>query len=265
MKDDASLGFAPETFEALGTRFALVDPDESVRAETLEGYSYEPGMAALLDRFCGAMDDPVVLDVGAHYGYFTCLLSTRHPRARILAFEPGGQQFGVLAHNIALNHSTASAMRIALSDGEGDVGFTDRTMKVKRGFPAETVASTTWDRFAERHGLTADVVKIDVHGAEGKVLAGMTAALAEQVRHVLIEVHAEYLLVDYSHGDILRLLREAGLELYEVAGFRTSSDPELVPMDEAAQAAFADSDAWTAEQIKYERVLYARRPGVPIA
>ncbi len=259
MKHRTLHDFEVDPHETLGVAFELVDPDESVRAETLDGSSYEPGMARLLDRACSEFQAPIVLDVGAHYGYFTCLLSKLHPRSRVLAFEPGAKQFDVLAHNVALNYSSASTMRIALSDQIGQVDFTDRTLKVKNGFPTESVFSTTWDSFADTHGLRADIVKIDVHGAEGKVLAGMKQALRDQIKHVLVEVHADYLLVDYTHADILQTLREAGFDIHECIDFRKEIDPKLVLLDTGAQKVFSDPHTWTGAQIKYERLIYATR------
>lgn len=254
--DDAMLS---DDYEIMGARFRFLDPDGSVPAETLGGQIYEPTTTALLHRFCTGMTRPTVLDVGAHYGYFTVLLPLFNPEAKVLAFEPGQQQYEVLERNVAMNRSPAIPRKIALSDHEGTVEFNDRTLKPKEGFPREQVVATTWDRYAREQGLKADVVKIDVHGAEGKVLAGMREALRDDVRHLLIEVHAADLLIDYTHADILAMVRESGMTLFECEDFRVRTEPDLRRMSEADQRSFADPSRWTARHVKYERLLYATR------
>lgn len=240
-----------------GVSFDLLDPDGSVPAETLAGHSYEPTVTTILDTLMKQVENPVFLDVGAHYGYFTCLLSALHPQAEIHAFEPGATQFDVLQQNVKRNALPARLHRVALSDNEGKVAFTDRTMRPKQGYPIETVEAVRWDTYAQREGIDANIVKIDVHGAEGKVLAGMKGRLGKEIRHALVEVHADDILVDYSHAEILALLVDADMTLYECLDFRTLEHPEFRRLTEADQREFADPNLWTAKQIKYERLIYA--------
>lgn len=248
----------PIDFDVAGARFSFLDPDASVAAETLEGFVYEPATTALLARLL-SHGAPTFLDVGAHYGYFTCFASALNPAARVLAFEPGGKHFPVLEANIALNGIGAEPLKLALSTEAGKVPFTDRTMKPKPGHEVEYVETVAFDDYASRRGIRADVVKIDVHGAEGLVLGGMARALRERVGHVLMEVHAEHILVGYDHAGIMAMLRDAGFHLYECARFRRTERPDLVPLEGDAYEAMVTPARWTEEQVKTERMVLASR------
>lgn len=248
----------PIDFDVAGARFSFLDPDGSVAAETLEGFVYEPATTALLARLL-SHGAPTFLDVGAHYGYFTCFASALNPAARTLAFEPGARHFPVLEANIALNGIAAEPLKLALSTGAGKVPFTDRTMKPKPGHEIEYVETVAFDDYAGRRGIRADVVKIDVHGAEGLVLGGMARALRERIGHVLMEVHAEHILVGCDHAGIMAMLRDAGFHLYECARFRRTERPELVPLVGDAYEAMVTPSRWTDEQVKTERMVFASR------
>lgn len=97
-------------------------------------------------------------------------------------------------------------------------------------------------------GIRPDIVKIDVHGAEGKVLSGMKNVLAKNVRRLFCELH------DDLHGctvsDLVRLLEEGGLAVSEFTGHRDDAGGGLVPLgDDLLRQPF-------------DRMLYATRNDV---
>jgi FkbM family methyltransferase len=255
---------APIAFDVAGARFDFLDPDGAVAAETAPGQIYEPATTALLSRLL-ADGAPTFLDVGAHYGYFTCLAGRLNPRATVLAFEPGARHHPVLEANIALNGLSAEALAMGLSDTEGRVPFRDRTQNVDATAADETVAMTTGDALLAARGLRADVVKVDVHGAEGLVLGGLTRTLAEDVTAVLVEIHAAHLLAGgYDHARIIGLLEAAGLTLHECESFRDRAEPTLVPLVGDARAALVEPERWTAHQVATERLVLATRGPAPL-
>lgn len=52
---------------------------------------------------------PLIVDVGANIGLFSLYMKQRHPRARILAFEPAPENFDALTRNLTL-HGTADVV-----------------------------------------------------------------------------------------------------------------------------------------------------------
>ncbi len=143
----------------------------------------------------------VVYDVGAHIGFFSLLFSKYcSAKGRVFSFEPDGDIFLRLTQNIRLNNAeNITAVNVAIADKNG-VAFFDKSDIDSMGklIPKEEtgskkvieVATQTLDSFvyAEKHPLPS-LVKIDVEGAEGKVLAGAERILKEARPLVFCEVH----------------------------------------------------------------------------
>ncbi|MHC0067967.1 FkbM family methyltransferase [Nostoc sp. UIC 10890] len=240
--------------------FKLFDPDSSVPKETTKDLDYEPSVINLLSRIL--TEEPSdFMDVGAHYGYYTCYVGKLNPQTKIYSFEPGPNHFEILSKNVAENQVNAEIFDLALSDKSGDISFQDRTMKVDitKNIPPVTVKAITFDELSSQKNIHPAVVKIDVHGAEGKVLFGMEETLRNSIKHLFIEIHAAHLVVEYSYEQIITLLAQTGFYIYEMLGFRDTEKPDMVPIEkgEPAYQALIDQSLWTKDQINRERMIYA--------
>jgi FkbM family methyltransferase len=152
----------------------------------------------------------ILYDVGANVGTFA-LVAAKHSQARVVAFEPGYANFARLCDNIQLNgcQHLIVPVPLPLSDRSRLVGFRYRGVepgqsrhKMKpeawrfRGPAAATaryeqpVLAMTLDAMIATFDLPQPHhLKIDVDGAERRVLAGAPTTLsAETLRTVLIEV-----------------------------------------------------------------------------
>jgi FkbM family methyltransferase len=106
----------------------------------------------------------------------------------------------------------------------------------RRGEPEGSVKAFPFDELAKRESIEPDVVKVDVHGAEGNVIKGMKNSLRRSVSHIYCELHQE-MTDGYSARDVIHALQHAGLETFEFRGFRTErghlvsilDDPTLPP------------------------------------
>lgn len=163
---------------------------------------YEPETTAIwLDR---ARHAGVVLDVGAHVGYFALLAAAANPHARVLGFEPLRQIHARLRRNIDLNGSQVELVDLAVGDRSGSAAF----FHVGHGIPSssslsqEFMATTSdveatevevvrLDAFVAAHELgRIDLVKIDTEATEPAVLAGMGQVLARDRPTIVCEVLA---------------------------------------------------------------------------
>lgn len=157
-------------------------------------------------------DGDVIYDVGANIGLIALLLAL-HPSGRrssaVHCFEPEPRNFRQLEGNIRANglEDRVFTHRLALSDKSGEAEL------FIRGGPGEgrhsTVASEgasasirieteTLSSFAGRTGRPPDLVKIDVEGAEGRVLEGMAPLLPDRgPRDLFIELH------DKGEGELM--------------------------------------------------------------
>ena len=144
-----------------------------------------------------------VVDVGANWGYFT--LVTAHlvgGAGHVLALEPDPGLFPLLSANVARNalpHVTC--LNVAAAEASGRASFVaapaDQGNSGLARFAAARERSdfecptAGLDELLARHGMDRiDLVKIDVEGAEARVLRGMTGGLREgRYRFVLLECH----------------------------------------------------------------------------
>jgi FkbM family methyltransferase len=133
----------------------------------------------------------VVYDVGANTGVYSLVASTNE-KAQIYAFEPVPLIFAMLKENISLNSLTnITPLPNVVSDENGaitlyipqsgwvDVASVDKTFAQRYVQNDELVEmecqSVTMDSHASKEGVSDQtiLVKIDVEGAELKVLQGM--------------------------------------------------------------------------------------------
>jgi FkbM family methyltransferase len=128
----------------------------------------------------------MVVDVGANIGYFTLLAAELVGSTGIVyAFEPEPDNYALLKKNIQLNsYTNIQPIETAVSDECGAIQLYLSAMDngshsifgaAARGVATtKTVAATTLDGFLEGEGWpNIDLVKIDVEGAENRVLDGM--------------------------------------------------------------------------------------------
>ena len=172
----------------------------------------------------------VVVDVGANIGYFSLLASTLvGPEGRVHAFEPDPVNCALLRKNVRLNHATnIQVVQSALSDNEDPVTlFVDTNNKGDHRIWEPSgesrkrvdVSSTTLDAYLSKTVTIPSFIKIDVQGAEGKVLAGM--------KQTLRQTGLEYLILEFwptalrrcgtSPEHIIRELTNAGFKIRVVA------------------------------------------------
>ena len=131
----------------------------------------------------------VVIDIGAHVGYYTLLAAKLvGPSGKVYAFEPEPGNHDTLLKNIELNkYANISAAQTALSDRNGKATIylsgldTGRHSLYQHGLPEQgnaSVETTTLDSFLESENWPdVGLIKVDVEGAEVAVLDGMVELL----------------------------------------------------------------------------------------
>lgn len=163
--------------------------------------SHEAPLLEKMFAFISGRD--VVYDVGANIGLISFLLA-KHPSGSgciFHSFEPEPRNYRELCRNIELNGlaGRVTPHQLALGTGEGEVelfvrggaGEGRHSIATSKGSTGSIkVAITTMAAFAGSCGQPPDVVKIDVEGAEGQVLAGMDGLLkSHPPRELFMEIH----------------------------------------------------------------------------
>lgn len=125
-----------------------------------------------------------VLDIGAHLGYYT-LLAAR-AGARVYAFEPDQRTFACLTRNVRANGFTGRVTLVpkAVSDRPSRVPFFLTDNPAHSGLLDDATRGRTTivdqiclDEFLG-DAVTADIIKMDIQGAELLGLRGMERTLA---------------------------------------------------------------------------------------
>ena len=81
--------------------------------------------------------------------------------------------------------------------------------------------TTTMDDVFEKKKIIPNILKMDVHGAEGKILSGSKNLLKKNVNYLLMELHTSKYLEKYSPGftkaDIIKGLIDLDFNCYMIS------------------------------------------------
>jgi FkbM family methyltransferase len=180
----------------------------------------------LLDRF--VRPGYTVVDVGANIGYNT-LHAARLAGAggRVIAVEPTPDNLEVLRHNIqaaGLGNVTVQPVAAGRSPETRRLFVRGARSAVNSLFAESCYASVTdvlhvpVVRLDELVDGTADVVKIDVEGAELDVLGGMTRLMRARPKALIVEWHPKLqTMAGYAPEDLPRWLLDRGWRLQAAA------------------------------------------------
>jgi FkbM family methyltransferase len=170
--------------------------DPAIGSPMVRRGAHQPQLAALLERILAP--GMTFVDIGANIGYFS-LLAARivESGGRVVAVEPGARNCRLLHRSVVRNRfGNVQLHPCAISDGRGTLAYLaqgsngtiadlDATRDVPPG--AHLVPATTLDDLLA--GLDrVDVIKLDVEGAEGRVLRGASLTLERHRPAVISEV-----------------------------------------------------------------------------
>jgi FkbM family methyltransferase len=185
-----------------GARMRVRIP-ELVSNELLRDGLFEPGLTAYMLGILKPGD--TVLDVGAHYGYFTLLASDLvGAGGEVHAFEPTPSTFAMLRGNVR-GRVNVVANQTAVWAAPQEITITDLgprlsalntvfAPRLKNGelkrLKATQVAvpAVSLDDYCTGHGLLPILIKVDAESSEHHVLRGMKGLLTSARPFVTLEV-----------------------------------------------------------------------------
>jgi FkbM family methyltransferase len=220
----------------------VVDLGDWVTLAIAGEHGWESHLCRLAERI--VLPGQTVIDVGAHAGVFTTLLaSVVGTSGRVYAFEPAPDNLRLLERTVALNGHQAivSVERAALSDvsapgtatlfaytpGDGPGRFPGASTMLHSlvegdgygGGPVDQVAITSLDLFTKARGIaSASFLKVDVEGAELKVLRGSRELIQRSPEIVLlVELHPRELQSQGSSAsEVVDFVTGLGLEVRQI-------------------------------------------------
>jgi len=160
----------------------------------------------------------VVFDVGAHHGLYTLMASVlAGPSGRVVAFEPLPGNATVLQKHLRLNRiRNVQVMNRAASDTTGmsrfSTGISHWEGSLNAGGQLE-VGTVALDDVVGTEIPAPQVVKMDVEGAELRVLMGARNTLSRHRPVIIFEAHTEAL-----RAECTKLLEGLDYEVTVLAG-----------------------------------------------
>jgi FkbM family methyltransferase len=171
-------------------------------------------------------------DVGANVGLVTFQVAHRRPDARILAFEPNPPAVAAWERNRQLCTSRlVTLIERAVTEEVGAITFDAPSADLGAGRASAAgieVPTTTLDDYCSSRGVDRiDVIKVDVEGAESKVLAGARRLLRSGAIRLLIVEFNEFHLsrAGKSRGVMVEWLADHGMVLRGSTGHDFSFAP----------------------------------------
>jgi len=146
----------------------------------------------------------VVLDIGAHFGYFSLLFARlAGDSGRVVCFEPTPSTYGILSGNIR-HHANIEALNCAAGDTPGSIAITDFGLKYSawntlavESRMADTLPTAQGrqiqvqlvrpDEICRQRGLKPNFIKIDAENFEDHVVDGLAGILASARPLILME------------------------------------------------------------------------------
>lgn len=208
---------------------------------------YEPETVSLAKKII--KPGMVVVDIGAHIGYFTRIFSNLSgSNGTVLAFEADPENFALLKQNTSW-YANVKTYEEALSEQEGFIDFYHCEDKagchsILSNIPINlrmrkiVTKSNTLDNFLKQNNISrVDVIKMDIEGGEYKAIQGMKKTLKISKSLALI---VEFAPAWVRAGGVepLQFLKELnglGFELYAIT---LKGLVHFVPSSEESYAPF---------------------------
>ncbi|MER8867812.1 FkbM family methyltransferase [Mesorhizobium sp. M0751] len=180
----------------------------------------------LLDFFDAELSDgSFCVDIGANIGFISCYIWKKVGKTgAVISFEPDPLIATLAEFNLMLNGYDASMVaKVALSDSDGDAQFfrSDdsgysglRDTKRRIVNSKITVPQRRLDDFLFAKGQRAELIKVDVEGAEFAVMRGAKTVLADpELRPKIIVLETSEVnqkAFGYTSVDIVDFMRGFG-------------------------------------------------------
>lgn len=149
------------------------------------------------------------IDVGAYTGFYSVLVS-KVSQAEVKCFEPNKKNLETIKANKETNNVQFNTIQRVVWDSKTELDFNSDRGKsnVVQNRKAFSKQSVTLDGFIDDDNI--DLLKIDVEGAELKVIKGAESLIQKHRPVILLELHKSERLegFGYDSRDVINFLKE---------------------------------------------------------
>ena len=178
----------------------------------LDNYDREEGFSI--------KENDIVIDIGAHVGYFTIYAAKKAKNGKILSFEPSKESFNVLKNNLKINNiqnvdvenigvrskSGASILYVDKNNEIGNSMFSNDENLIK-----ENVQVTSVPEIIKKYKIESiDLLKLDCEGAEYEIILELPITILNKIKRISMEVHK---IDNFDINDIEKFLTKNNFQV----------------------------------------------------
>ena len=169
-----------------------------------------------------------VIDIGAHIGLFSLLVSHLCKAEKILSFEPISENFDLLVSNLKLNHiENILPFNMAVSKNSGRLDlFLNNDQSAhsifSKNLKSISVESTSLQKIFDENKISScKMLKLDCEGAEYEIIDSLPSEYLDKIQNIVIEYHLADTKPELVKSLILKI---------ENAGFKIKTRPHYNDM-----------------------------------
>lgn len=221
--------------------------DMVVSQELIQSHKWEEYETKVFKKYLKKGD--VVLDIGAHIGYYTLLAaSIVGDTGKVYAFEPNTKNFSLLKKSVEENNfKNVILINKAVAEVSGEVTlFIDkkntgdhRVYDTKDDRETTKISSISLDDFFKKESKKINVIKMDIQGSEAGAFKGGRELIKKNSE---IKIFTEFWplglrLSGSTAYEYVSMLTKSGLKLYDIDEEKKktteiSTEDLLVPMND---------------------------------
>ena len=169
-----------------------------------------------------------VIDIGAHIGLFSLLVSQLCKTGKILSFEPVSENFDLFVSNLKLNHiENILPFNMAVSKNSGRLDlFLNNDQSAHNIFSKSSesisVESTSLQKIFDENKISScKMLKLDCEGAEYEIIDSLPSEYLDKIQNIVMEYHLADTKPELVKSLILKI---------ENAGFKIKTRPHYNDM-----------------------------------
>lgn len=210
-----------EIFENQDGKF-IIFPNDAIAQHLKTGKLWEPHYKSVITNLV-PIDDSVILDCGANFGYNTILTAKTLINSRIYCFEPQRIIYQQLCGNLILNNIyNAQAVNCALGNKSGvlelnPVDYESEWVNIGDTSIGEGGESCNIEQLDNFDLDRVDFIKLDVQGSELSVLEGAVELIKKHLPDIFIEIEEHQLAkFDVKKEQIFNFLKNLGYRIWRI-------------------------------------------------
>jgi FkbM family methyltransferase len=181
----------------------------------------------------------IVFDIGAHIGLCSMPISrVLGEDGRCYVFEPSRGNLKFLKQHLQMNRiSNVCVIGCLVGDkhlenvefyemnGDSGMNTISGVKKGEREYKKVLKRQITIDGFVKENGVVPELIKIDVEGAEIKVLSGGERVLKKYHPEIILSVHAKHIKdIGSSLDHLKKTISYLGYKIYNIDGTRVKDE-----------------------------------------